>query len=87
MFGVTFDFEENYARVPLVKMHIVLWNPWMRTARLRLRPVRLADIVRRVVEHVAIYIGSGRIIHVNNGVEIANVNYRTVYKYARVIRD
>lgn len=40
-----------------------------------------------VVDHVAIYIGNGKILHANNGVEISNVNYRTVYKYARVIWD
>ncbi|MDD6035574.1 MAG: NlpC/P60 family protein [Lachnospiraceae bacterium] len=40
-----------------------------------------------VVDHVAIYIGNGKIIHANNGVEISNVNYRTVYKFARVIWD
>lgn len=40
-----------------------------------------------VVDHVAIYIGNGKIIHACNGVEISNVNYRTVYKYARVIWD
>ncbi len=40
-----------------------------------------------VVDHVAIYIGNGKVIHARNGVEISNVNYRTVYKYARVIND
>lgn len=40
-----------------------------------------------VVDHVAIYMGNGKIIHACNGVEISNVNYRTVYKYARVIWD
>ncbi len=40
-----------------------------------------------VVDHVAIYMGNGKIIHSCNGVEISNVNYRTVYKYARVIWD
>lgn len=40
-----------------------------------------------VVDHVAIYIGNGKVIHARNGVEISNVNYRTVYKYARVIWD
>ncbi len=40
-----------------------------------------------VVDHVAIYMGNGKIIHARNGVEISNVNYRTVYKYARVIWD
>lgn len=40
-----------------------------------------------VVDHVAIYIGNGKIIHACNGVEISNVNYRTIYKYARVIWD
>ena len=45
------------------------------------------DLRTGVVDHVAIYIGNGKIIHANNGVEISNVNYRTVYKYARVIWD
>ena len=45
------------------------------------------DLKTGVVDHVAIYIGNGKIIHANNGVEISNVNYRTVYKYARVIWD
>jgi len=40
-----------------------------------------------VVDHVAIYMGNGKIIHACNDVEISNVNYRTVYKYARVIWD
>lgn len=40
-----------------------------------------------VVDHVAIYIGNGKIIHACNCIEISNVNYRTVYKYARVIWD
>lgn len=40
-----------------------------------------------VVDHVAIYMGNGKVIHARNGVEISNVNYRTVYKYARVIWD
>lgn len=40
-----------------------------------------------VVDHVAIYIGNGKVIHARRGVEISNVNYRTVYKYARVIND
>lgn len=40
-----------------------------------------------VVDHVAIYMGNGKIIHSCNGVEISNVNYRKVYKYARVIWD
>jgi len=40
-----------------------------------------------VVDHVAIYIGNGKIIHACNCIEISNVNYRTVYKYARVIND
>ncbi len=45
------------------------------------------DLKTGVVDHVAIYMGNGKIIHARNGVEISNVNYRTVYKYARVIWD
>ena len=40
-----------------------------------------------VVDHVAIYMGNGKVIHAKDCVEISNVNYRTVYKFARVIWD
>lgn len=42
------------------------------------------------INHVAIYIGNGRIIHASNrrdGIKISNMNYRKPVKYVRYIKD
>jgi cell wall-associated NlpC family hydrolase len=40
------------------------------------------------VNHVAMYIGGGRVVHASNqreGIKISNYNYRTPYKARRII--
>ncbi len=42
------------------------------------------------INHVALYIGGGRVIHASNpksGIKISKYNYRTPVKYVRVLRD
>lgn len=42
------------------------------------------------INHVAIYIGNGQVIHASSpstGIKISNYNYRTPYKYVRIIKD
>lgn len=42
------------------------------------------------INHVAIYIGSGQVIHASSpktGIKISNYNYRTPYKMVRILQD
>ena len=42
------------------------------------------------INHVAIYIGGGQVIHASTartGIKISNYNYRTPVKYVRVLQD
>lgn len=42
------------------------------------------------INHVALYIGGGRVIHASSpktGIKISNYNYRTPVRYVRVLRD
>ncbi len=42
------------------------------------------------INHVAIYIGNGQVIHASSpstGIKISHYNYRTPYKYVRIIKD
>lgn len=45
---------------------------------------------RGTINHVAIYIGGGRVVHASSartGIKISNYNYRTPVKYVRILRD
>jgi uncharacterized protein YgiM (DUF1202 family) len=65
-----------------------------RGTRISSSQLKAGDLIfygsKSYINHVAIYIGNGRIVHASNkrdGVKISNAFYRSPVKYARIIND